>query len=70
MANARTVAVMLGVASNELSGVDLGLASGVDSDYVLPTTPATPMDLRRPAPLDTPTVASRPEDLLDEATRR
>jgi serine/threonine-protein kinase len=64
-ANARTVAVMLGVASAELSGLDLGLASGVDSDYVLPNTPVTPTDLRRPASVDTPTVASRPEDLLD-----
>ena len=73
-ANARTVAVMLGVASTELSGVDLGLASGVDSSYVLPSTPVTPMDLRRPAEeagpdkpdgLDTPTVAARPEELLD-----
>jgi serine/threonine protein kinase len=64
-ANARTVAVMLGMASTELSGLDLGLASGVDSDYVLPATPVTPMNLRKPAPLDAPTVAGRPEDLLD-----
>ena len=68
-ANARTVAVMLGMASTELSGLDLGLASGVASDYVLPATPVTPMNLRKPAPLatpvDTPTVAARPEDLLD-----
>ena len=33
---------MLGVATNELSGLDLGLAAGVDSDYVLPVTPLTP----------------------------
>ena len=66
-ANARTVAVMLGVAGNELTGLDLGLASGVDSDYVLPATPITPVNLRRPAPLDTPTVAATAEELLDES---
>ncbi len=65
-ANARTVAVMLGVASNELSGLDLGLAAGVDSDYLLPVTPMTPVNLRRPASLDQPTVAASPEELLDE----
>ena len=64
-ANARSVAVMLGVASNELSGVDLGLAAGVDSDYVLPATPITPVNLRRPAPLDIPTVAASKDELLD-----
>jgi serine/threonine protein kinase len=65
-ANARTVAVLLGVASNELSGLDLGLAAGVDSDYVLPATPITPVNLRRPAPLDTPTVSASSEELLDQ----
>jgi eukaryotic-like serine/threonine-protein kinase len=64
-ANARTVAVLLGVASTEVSGLDVGLASGVDSDYVLPDTPVTPTNLRRPDPVDIPTVAGRPEDLLD-----
>ena len=38
---------------------------GVDSDYVLPVTPITPVNLRRPAPVDTPTVAASAEDLLD-----
>ncbi len=65
-ANARTIAVMLGVASNELSGLDLGLAAGVASGYVLPATPITPVDLRRESPVDTPTVAARPQDLLGD----
>lgn len=42
-ANAHAVAVMLGVATSELTGLDLDLAAGVPSGYVvLPVTPLTP----------------------------
>jgi serine/threonine-protein kinase len=70
-ANAHDVAAMLGVATAELAGLDLDLAAGVPSGYmVMPITPITPLkvgvsEADRAAALDTPTVASRPEDLLD-----
>lgn len=72
--NAATVAVTLGVAPAELSGVDLEAASGVPSGYVvMPVTPVTPVNAKLPAdaaaaaasPVDTPTVAAGPEQLLD-----
>lgn len=72
--NAATVAVMLGVAPAELSGVDLDLAAGVPSGYVVmpvtPLTPATPLNQKLPAaaaasPTDIPTMAAGPEQLLD-----
>jgi serine/threonine-protein kinase len=70
--NAATVAVMLGVAPAELSGLDLDPASGVPSGYfVAPLTPVTPVNGKVPAvaagagPADTPTVAAGPEQLLD-----
>jgi eukaryotic-like serine/threonine-protein kinase len=72
-ANAHDVAAMLGAATAELAGLDLDLAAGVPSGYVvMPLTPITPLTSvkvpaseARAAALDTPTVASRPEDLLD-----
>ncbi|KRE94090.1 serine/threonine protein kinase [Nocardioides sp. Soil774] len=70
-ANAHDVAAMLGAATAELAGLDLDLAAGVPSGYVvMPITPITPIkvpvsEADRAAALDTPTVASRPEDLLD-----
>ena len=70
-ANAHDVAALLGVATAELAGLDLDLAAGVPSGYmVMPITPITPLkvgvsEADRAAALDTPTVASRPEDLLD-----
>lgn len=55
-ANARAVAQMLGIEDNELSGLAEGLATSVSGEYVDDTkTPVT----------DLPTVAGRPEDLLD-----
>ncbi|WP_374453986.1 serine/threonine-protein kinase [Nocardioides sp.] len=74
--NAATVAVMLGVAPAELSGLDLEPAAGVPSGYVVmpvtPLTPVTPVNQKLPAaagagpsPADTPTVAAGPEQLLD-----
>jgi serine/threonine-protein kinase len=55
-ANARSVAQMLGIADNELSGLAEGLATSVSGEYVDDTkTPVT----------DLPTMAGRPEDLLD-----
>ncbi len=71
--NAASVAVMLGVAPAELSGLDLDPASGVPSGYfVSPVTPVTPVNAKVPAdvaaaagPADTPTVAAGPEQLLD-----
>ncbi len=65
---------MLGVAPAELSGVDLDLAAGVPSGYVVmpvtPLTPATPLNQKLPAaaaasPTDIPTMAAGPEQLLD-----
>ena len=54
-----------------LTGLDLGLASGVVSEYVVlpvtPITPGTPMSVVAPAdraPAETPTVAAGPEELL------
>lgn len=72
-ANAHDVAAMLGVATAELAGLDLDLAAGVPSGYVvMPLTPITPLtpikvasEADRAEALDTPTVAARPEDLLD-----
>ena len=70
--NARAVAVMLGVAAVDLSGLDLDLASGVASGYVVlpvtPITPVSPIPVPTPAdraPAETPTVAAGPEELLD-----
>lgn len=63
--NARAVAVMLGVATVDLSGLDLDEASGVVSGYVV--VPVTPVPAAEPAdraPADTPTVAAGPEELL------
>ena len=66
-ANAHDVAALLGVASAELTGLDLDLAAGVPSGYV--GTPLTPVKAAPPAgeraPVDEPTVAARREDLLD-----
>ena len=72
-ANAHDVAALLGVASAELTGLDLDLAAGVPSGYVgtplTPITPLTPVKAAPPAgeraPVDEPTVAARREDLLD-----
>ncbi|MDR7253139.1 serine/threonine-protein kinase [Nocardioides sp. BE266] len=69
-ANAREVAIMLGVAPAELSGLDVEPASGVASGYlVLPVTPLTPLTPVSAAPAaepaDIPTMAARPEQLLD-----
>lgn len=72
-ANAHDVATMLGLGAAEMSGVDLDLAAGVPSVHVgmplTPVTPLTPVRASRPAggsaALDEPTVAARPEDLLD-----
>ncbi|MCW2738814.1 serine/threonine-protein kinase [Nocardioides sp.] len=55
-ANARSVAQMLGIADNELSGLAEGLATSVSGEYVDDTT--TPVT-------DLPTVAARADDLLD-----
>lgn len=71
--NAATVAVMLGVAPVELTSLDLDLAAGVPSGYmVMPVTPITPVNAKvpteaaaGPGPADTPTVAAGPEQLLD-----
>jgi serine/threonine protein kinase len=72
-ANAHDVAALLGVASAELTGLDLDLAAGVPSGYVgMPLTPITPLTPVKAAPaagergsIDEPTVAARREDLLD-----
>ncbi|GAA5105643.1 hypothetical protein GCM10023339_01760 [Alloalcanivorax gelatiniphagus] len=80
-ANAHDVAAMLGVASAELANLDLDPAARVPGGFmVLPLTPVTPLtpmgvaaapadaatDADAPgAPEDTPTVAARPEELLD-----
>ncbi|WP_210439291.1 serine/threonine-protein kinase [Nocardioides xinjiangensis] len=70
--NALTVAVMLGVAPAELVDLDVDLAAGVPSGYVVlpitPMTPPTPLEAVRPAdraPADMPTMAAGPEELLD-----
>ena len=70
--NALAVAVLLGVAPAELSGLDVDLASGVASSYVVlpvtPLTPSTPLEAVKPAdraPADLPTMAAGPEELLD-----
>jgi len=70
--NALAVAVMLGVAPAELADLDVDLASGVPSGYVVlpvtPLTPSTPLEPVRPAdraPADIPTMAAGPEELLD-----
>lgn len=70
--NALTVAVMLGVAPAELADVDVDLAAGVPSGYVVlpvtPLTPSTPLEPVQPAdraPADLPTMAAGPEELLD-----
>lgn len=70
--NALEVAVMLGVAPAELAGLDVDLASGVPSGYVVlpvtPLTPSTPLEPVPPAdraPADIPTMAAGPEELLD-----
>src|SRR5690242_9202346 len=70
--NALAVAVMLGVAPAELAGLDVDLASGVPSGYVVlpvtPLTPSTPLEAVKPAdraPADIPTMAAAPEELLD-----
>ena len=55
-ANARAVAQMLGIADNELSGLAEGLASAVNGEFV--------DDVRTPV-TELPTMASRPEELLD-----
>ena len=55
-ANARTVAKMLGIADNELSGLAEGLASAVNGEYV--------DDARTPL-TDVPTMAANAEELLD-----
>ena len=55
-ANARAVAQMLGIADNELSGLAEGLATAVSGEFV--------DDARTPV-TELPTVAGRPEDLLD-----
>ena len=55
-ANARTVAKMLGIADNELSGLAEGLATAVNGEYVEdPRTPVT----------DLPTMATSADELLD-----
>jgi serine/threonine-protein kinase len=55
-ANARTVAKMLGIAENELSGLAEGLATAVNGEYVEDTrTPVTEL----------PTMASSADELLD-----
>lgn len=71
-ANAHDVAALLGVASAELTGLDLDLAAGVPSGYVgMPLTPITPLTPVKASPasdraaIDEPTVAARREDLLD-----
>lgn len=75
-ANALAVAAMLGVAPAEMAGLDVDTATGVSGGYVvLPITPVTPMeavDASAAVPADphdddtdVPTVATRPEDLLD-----
>ncbi|CAM3843787.1 serine/threonine-protein kinase [Nocardioides zeicaulis] len=73
-ANAHAVAVMLGVATSELTGLDVDLAAGVPSGYVvLPVTPLTPgrplhfgaVDDAHSDAVDEPTMAGRPDDLLD-----
>src|SRR5690349_3309911 len=70
--NALAVAVMLGVAPAELADLDVDLASGVPSGYVVlpvtPLTPSTPLEAVKPpdrAPADIPTMAAAPEELLD-----
>jgi serine/threonine-protein kinase len=70
--NALAVAVLLGVAPAELAGLDVDLASGVPSGYVVlpvtPLTPSTPLEAVKPAdraPADIPTMAAGPEELLD-----
>jgi serine/threonine-protein kinase len=70
--NALAVAVMLGVAPAELADVDVDLAAGVPSGYVVlpvtPLTPSTPLEAVKPAdraPVDIPTMAAGPEELLD-----
>ena len=68
--NAASVAVMLGVAPLEVTGLDLGEASDVPSGYLsMPLTPMTPArPLTAPADrqqADVPTMAAGPEQLLD-----
>jgi eukaryotic-like serine/threonine-protein kinase len=55
-ANARSVAQMLGIADNELSGLAEGLATAVNGEYVDDTR--TPMT-------ELPTMSAKAEDLLD-----
>ena len=55
-ANARTVAKMLGIADNELSGLAEGLATAVNGEYV---------DDPRTSMTEVPTMATNAEDLLD-----
>lgn len=55
-ANARAVALMLGVNDTELSGLAEGLATSVSEEYV---------DDQRTPVTEIPTVASTPEELLD-----
>ena len=65
--------MLLGIAPAELADVDVDLASGVPSGgYVVlpvtPLTPSTPLEAVKPAdraPLDLPTMAAAPEELLD-----
>ncbi len=78
-ASAFAVAAMLGVSTTELSSADVDLTPGLPSSYVvLPVTPLTPVPslevpAERPAgpvdgpgdPVEEPTMATRPEDLLD-----
>jgi serine/threonine-protein kinase len=55
-ANARTVAKMLGIADNELSGLAEGLATAVNGEYV--EDPRTPLT-------EIPTMATNADELLD-----
>ncbi len=66
--NARAVAMMLGMTTTELAGLDLGLASGVASGHLVqPATPATPVrPLQAARPAETPTVPASAPELLDQ----
>jgi serine/threonine-protein kinase len=67
--NAASVAVMLGVAPLEVSGLDLGEATSVPSGYlampITPMTPGRPLSAADRQQADVPTVAAAPEQLLD-----